>query len=53
MPFAELAEADEIFITNSVIGIWPVVRLGAWAGAPGPVARLIQRLVAADDAAAA
>jgi len=53
VPFAELAEADEIFITNSVIGIWPVVRLGAWTGAPGPLARLIQRLVAADDAAAA
>lgn len=53
LPFDELAAADEIFITNSVIGIWPVVRLGAWVRPPGPVTRRVQRLVAADDAAAA
>jgi 4-amino-4-deoxychorismate lyase len=52
VPFAALAEADEIFITNSVIGVWPVVRSGPWARPPGPVTRRIQRLVAADDAAA-
>lgn len=52
VPFAELAGADEIFLTNSVIGIWPVVRLGDWARPPGPATRRIQRLVAADDAPA-
>lgn len=52
IPFGELGEADEIFITNSVIGVWPVVRLGGWARPPGPVTRLLQRLVAADDGAA-
>ncbi len=52
VPFAELAGADELFITNSVIGIWPVVRLGTWARPPGPLTRLVQALVAADDAAA-
>jgi 4-amino-4-deoxychorismate lyase len=52
LPFAELADADEIFLTNSVIGVWPVVRLAAWARPPGPVTRRAQRLVAADDAAA-
>lgn len=50
VPFDELAQADEIFLANSVIGIWPVVRLGDWARPPGPVTRRVQRLVAADDA---
>jgi 4-amino-4-deoxychorismate lyase len=44
--WAEVESADEVFITNSLIGIWPVARLGArrWAG-PGPVTRdLVSRL---------
>ena len=49
--FGELAQAEEIFLTNSVIGIWPVIRLGDWGRPPGPVTRRVQRLVAADDAA--
>lgn len=52
IPFAELASADEIFVTNSVIGIWPVIRLGDWSRPPGPVTRRVQRLVSADDGAA-
>jgi 4-amino-4-deoxychorismate lyase len=42
--WAELAGADEVFVTNSLIGLWPVAELGAsrWA-APGPVT---QRLMA-------
>jgi 4-amino-4-deoxychorismate lyase len=38
--WAELAGADEAFVTNSVIGIWPLASLDghAWA-APGPVTR--------------
>jgi 4-amino-4-deoxychorismate lyase len=51
LPFAELADADEIFLTNSVIGVWPLVRLASWSRPPGPVTRRVQRLVAADDAA--
>jgi len=51
IPFGELARADEIFLTNSVIGVWPVARLGDWARPPGPVTRRVQQLVAADDAA--
>ena len=51
IPFEELGEADEIFLTNSVIGAWPVVRFGAWARQPGPVTRRVQQLIAADDAA--
>lgn len=36
----DLAAADEVFLTNSLIGIWPVARLEArrWA-APGPLTR--------------
>ncbi len=51
IPFEELAQADEIFLTNSVIGVWPVARLGDWARSPGTVTRRVQQLVAADDAA--
>ena len=42
----ELERADEAFVTNSLIGIWPLARLDArrWPG-PGPVTReLMQRL---------
>ncbi len=42
----ELLAAEEAFLTNSLIGIWPLARLGErrWA-APGPVTReLMQRL---------
>lgn len=41
-----LVSADEVFLTNSLIGIWPVARFGtrAWQ-APGPVTRrLAERL---------
>ncbi|HEX4944228.1 MAG TPA: aminodeoxychorismate lyase [Usitatibacteraceae bacterium] len=48
--FGELGEAGEVFLTNSVIGIWPVVALGEWRWAPGPVARRMQRLIEDDDA---
>ena len=42
----ELLAADEAFLTNSLVGIWPLARLGErrWA-APGPVTReLMERL---------
>lgn len=37
-----LGKADEIFLTNSLIGIWPVRRLGTWERAPGPITRRLQ-----------
>ena len=52
IPFAECAAADEMLITNSVIGILPVIALGDWHRPPGPVTRRLQALVAADDASA-
>ncbi|NNG13314.1 MAG: aminodeoxychorismate lyase, partial [Halobacteria archaeon] len=41
-----LLEADEVFLTNSVIGIWPVIRLGehTWQKG-GTTQQLQQRLV--------
>ena len=36
--------ADEIFVTNSLIGIWPVRQLEAYTFNVGPVTRLLQKL---------
>ena len=43
----ELQNADEVFVTNSLIGIWPVQSLGAWRwDAPGPVTRRLMDAIA-------
>jgi 4-amino-4-deoxychorismate lyase len=44
--------ADELFLTNSLIGIWPVARMQERRWSVGPVARRLQRLLAEDDARA-
>lgn len=43
---AELERADELFLTNSLVGIWPVRSLGAtvWRQ-PGPVTRALQQAI--------
>jgi 4-amino-4-deoxychorismate lyase len=46
----ELAAADEVFLTNSLIGAWPVASFGERQWKPGPVAVRVQQLLAADDA---
>jgi len=41
LPLAALAGASELFVCNSAIGVWPVIRLegrAAWSGQPGPAA---------------
>jgi 4-amino-4-deoxychorismate lyase len=48
--FDELREAGEVFLTNSVIGLWPVVAFDDRRWAPGPLTRRLQRLVGDDDA---
>ncbi len=50
MTMATLLDADEIFVCNSVIGIWPVIELSAPAGASrafgiGEMTRSLQDLV--------
>ena len=49
IPWAELDTADEIFLTNSLIGVWPVAALDERRWAVGPVARQLQQLIARDD----
>jgi 4-amino-4-deoxychorismate lyase len=50
VPFAELAEADEVFVANSLIGLWPVIAHGARTWPVGPLTRRFQALLEADDA---
>lgn len=49
--FAELEGADEVFLANSLIGIWPVARFEARTWIPGPVTRRLQDWIEKDDAA--
>lgn len=44
---ADLQAADEIFVTNVRIGLWPVTSLGSWSRPPGPVTRQFQARIAA------
>ncbi|HLW73501.1 MAG TPA: aminodeoxychorismate lyase [Gammaproteobacteria bacterium] len=42
LPFAELLGMRELFVCNSIIGVWPVVRLGEHRYEIGPVTRRAQ-----------
>lgn len=48
-PPSVLKTADEIFLANSVIGIWPVVKLADQSYPVGPVTRQFQVLVEKDE----
>ncbi len=41
-----LAAADELFLTNAIIGIWPIRRLGELSLRRGPVTRALQAALA-------
>jgi 4-amino-4-deoxychorismate lyase len=43
---AELAAAEEVFLTNALIGIWPVTRIGERQLAVGPLTRRFQAEIA-------
>ena len=43
---ADLAMADEIFLTNARIGVWPVRELDGRVLEPGPITRRIQQILA-------
>jgi len=46
-PYAALTAASEVFLTNSLIGIWPLKRLDSHEyGEPGPVTRRLQMTLA-------
>jgi len=42
IPYDEFAGMDEVFLTNSVDGIWPVCKLGEWVFACGEITRKFQ-----------
>ena len=42
----DLEAAEELFLTNARIGIWPIAALDGRLLAPGPVTRRLQRLLA-------
>lgn len=46
-------DADEVFFVNSLIGIWPLSRLGTRIWEPGLMARQIAQALADEDAAPA
>ena len=48
--WGELAAADEAFLTNSLIGAWPVVSFEGWSRPPGPVTRAVQDALREADA---
>jgi 4-amino-4-deoxychorismate lyase len=50
IPWAEVAAADEVFLTNSLIGAWPVAAFEARHWAAGPVTRTVQQALEALDA---
>lgn len=45
---AHVHDADELFLTNSVIGIWPIRRLEAKEYNLGPLTRALQATIGAD-----
>lgn len=47
LTLADLRQADEVFLCNSVIGIWPVQRLEAMSyAAPGPLTARLSEVIA-------
>ena len=52
IPWGELEAADEVFLTNSLVGVWPVAMLDERRWPAGPVTRRAQALVEEADARA-
>jgi 4-amino-4-deoxychorismate lyase len=47
IPCAAVNDADELFVTNSLIGIWPIRRVDKMTYPVGPVTRILMRELAA------
>ena len=41
----DLLRADEVFLANSLIGIWPVIAIGETTYRKGPITQLLQELL--------
>ena len=50
--WTDVLAAAEVFLTNSVIGVWPVRQIDERGYAPGPIAARLRELIERDDAAA-
>ena len=50
LSWSEVESADELFLTNSLIGAWPVTRMDERAWPVGRVTRRVQALIEAQDA---
>jgi 4-amino-4-deoxychorismate lyase len=46
----DVMKADEVFLTNSLIRLWPVREIDGRAFRPGPVARVIREAILAQEA---
>ena len=46
IPFIDIPHMDEVFLTNSINGVWPVVRVGEWSFKCGAITRNLQARVA-------
>ena len=46
IPFVQLADMDEVFLTNSIDGVWPITRIDQREFMIGPITRRIQDKVA-------
>lgn len=44
LPLANLARADEVFLTNSIIGVWPVIRIEEQQLKTGALTRTLQNM---------
>lgn len=47
--WTDVLAADEIFLTNSLIGVWPVRQVDERAYAPGPIAARLRAFIERDD----
>lgn len=42
---ADILGADELFVTNSIIGVWPIRQIGKYSFEVGPITRRVESLV--------
>jgi 4-amino-4-deoxychorismate lyase len=49
LPLQRVLDADEVFLTNSLIGVWPVARMGEHRWPVGPLARQAAQWLKTDD----
>lgn len=50
--WTDVLAAEEIFLTNSLIGVWPVRQVDERPYPPGPIAARVRDMIERDDAKA-